>query len=197
MVASLEQKTQSACGFVFLKPIAPNPKPKPRRKVGRWLGAACGFANACVVGAAIFLSGLPKPVVIAQPVPAEATLYGVVATPEYLAWEEQYQREERSRLLAEAEATKKAADNIKLVASYKLADTVLPYAPGEDIKTTTLVDVTCTQDEFGWVAMVRQVEGKYQNGDIGHLESCNAGRHQPGEAIARAGRYQASLRNSP
>lgn len=199
------------CGFMYLRPLAtkekrvdssmeestPNTKPSKPRRVGRWIGAALGLVNVAAIASSFYVAQVPKAQRVAatsQP-SAAARLYEHLGSAEYLQFVEQFQRDQAAALLAEAEVELKNAENASLVASYKLADGLLPYAPGEEIKTTTAVEVRCAEDEQGAIAYVRQIAGEYQDGAISHLASCNSGRLESGGVIGVAGENQAAIRN--
>ncbi|PZO13152.1 MAG: hypothetical protein DCF25_16520 [Leptolyngbya foveolarum] len=189
------QENSTACGFSYLKPIAKKlPKPKSRR----WLNAVWTVAHVGAIAGAFWLAQVPG----SKQAPIESVaeaggLYEAVGMPEYLAFAEAYEKQQTAALIAEAQQKSERADELMALASYEAADSILGYRPGQEIKTTTLVKVTCDQGLQGETATVRQIEGKYQDGVLRNLESCNAGVLQPGDAIGIAGKYQASLENLP
>lgn len=201
-------KPKSALGFAYLRPLPTDVLPatsRQSRRLRRVVNAAFVlFYSATAIGAA-WLSGYEAPAPITQTPPAppaESQLFDYLGSPEYAAFLARYQEERQSRLLAEAEADRvqaaaelESAEHYKVLASYKTSDAILPHSPGEDVKTTTKVSVTCEQTETGYTAVVHQLNEAYRDGIVDNLAVCYAGTRWPGGAIGVAGEYQPSIRD--
>ncbi|MGC1219340.1 MAG: hypothetical protein WA883_17845 [Phormidesmis sp.] len=209
MIALKPPDKSSRLGFKYLRPTEgeetkPFKKEQPSQKRVR-RSRLLNIAFALVYGGAALSAGWfsaaqSVPVVLTEPEPvAEATtLWDQLGFPEFQAWQQRYQIEKTTRLLAEAEQDRETARDYKVIASQALAASFLPHSPGEAVITTTRVAVDCFDDgDLGFTAVINQMEPDspyVKQGVLGNLAECYPGTRGAGGAIGKAGKFQPTVR---
>ena len=213
MIALKPPDKSSCLGFKYLKPTEEKtPKPFKKEQLSqksvrrsRLLNVAFALVYGSAVPCAIWYAGWfsaaqSVPVVLTEPEPvAEATtLWDQLGFPEFQAWQQRYQIEKTTRLLAEAEQDRETARDYKVIASQALAASFLPHSPGEAVITTTRVAVDCFDDgDLGFTAVINQMEPDspyVKQGVLGNLAECYPGTRGAGGAIGKAGKFQPTVR---
>ena len=209
MIALKPPDKSSRLGFKYLKPTEeektkPFKKEQPSQKRvrrSRLLNVAFGLLyGGTALGAGWFSAAQSVPVTSPQPEPVaeETTLWDQLGSPEFQAWQQRYQIEKTTRLLAEAEQDRETARDYKVIASQALAASFLPHSPGEAVITTTRVAVDCFDDgDLGFTAVINQMEPDspyVKQGVLGNLAECYPGTRGAGGAIGKAGKFQPTVR---
>ena len=213
MIALNPPDKSSRLGFKYLKPTE-GEKNKPFKKEqlsqkrvrrSRLLNVAFGLVYGSAAPFAIWCAGwfstaesVPPALTQPEPVAEETTLWDKLGSPEFQAWQQRYQIEKTTRLLAEAEQDREIARDYKVIASQALAASFLPHSPGEAVITTTRVAVDCFDDgDLGFTAVINQMEPDspyVKQGVLGNLAECYPGTRGAGGAIGKAGKFQPTVR---